>query len=131
MPMISKRRHLLLQPPNKRLLYLRNNIIILKVARSKISSSNADIHRLSKVLMKRRETIFLMCCHFFYYPDLSAGIYLFKINNRNTRAICEICLQLTIKTPERRHWRRSGFFFFNFEQISHIVLLFLMLTLNK
>ena len=29
-------------------------------------------------------------------------IYLFKDNNRNTRKKCEICLKLTIKTPERR-----------------------------
>ena len=34
-----------------------------------------------------------------------AGIYLLKVNNRNTRARCEICFKLTIKTPERRHWR--------------------------
>ena len=34
------------------------------------------------------------------YP---AGNYMFKINNRNTRTRCEICLNLTIKTPERRH----------------------------
>ena len=34
-----------------------------------------------------------------YYPD---GIYLFKVNNRNTRTRCEICSKLTIKTPERR-----------------------------
>ena len=27
-----------------------------------------------------------------------------------------------IKTPERRHWRRSGVFSVNVEQISHIVL---------
>ena len=26
-----------------------------------------------------------------------------KINNRNTRTRCEICLMLTIKTAERRH----------------------------
>ena len=32
-----------------------------------------------------------------------AGIYLFKVNNINTRARYEICLKLTIKTPERRH----------------------------
>ena len=31
-----------------------------------------------------------------------ANIYLFKVNNRNTRERCEICLKLTIKTPERR-----------------------------
>ena len=30
------------------------------------------------------------------------GIYLLKVNNRNTRARCEICSKLTIKTPERR-----------------------------
>ena len=26
-------------------------------------------------------------------------IYLFKVNNRNTRTMCEICSKLTIKTP--------------------------------
>ena len=60
-----------------------------------------------------------------------AGIYLFKVNNRSTRTMCEICSKLTLKTPERRHWRRSGVFIFNFEQISLIVLVFLLLTLNK
>ena len=28
--------------------------------------------------------------------------YMFKFNNRNTRTRCEICSELTIKTPERR-----------------------------
>ena len=32
----------------------------------------------------------------------SAGNYMFKVNNRNTRARCEICAKLTIKIPERR-----------------------------
>ena len=27
-------------------------------------------------------------------------IYLFRVNNRNTRTRCEICSNLTIKTPE-------------------------------
>ena len=31
-------------------------------------------------------------------------IYLLKVNNRNTRTRGEICLKLTIKIPERRHW---------------------------
>ena len=31
-----------------------------------------------------------------------AGIYLLKVNNRNTGTRCEICSKLTIKTPERR-----------------------------
>ena len=33
---------------------------------------------------------------------IPAGIYLLKVNNRNTRTRCEICSKLTIKTPERR-----------------------------
>ena len=30
-----------------------------------------------------------------------ADIYLSKVNNGNTRVMCEICSKLTIKTPER------------------------------
>ena len=30
-----------------------------------------------------------------------AGIYLLKVNNRNTRTRCKTCSKLTIKTPER------------------------------
>ena len=33
------------------------------------------------------------------YP---ANIYLFKVNNGNTRKKYKICSKLTIKTPERR-----------------------------
>ena len=48
-------------------------------------------------------------------PDLyPVGIYLFKVNNRNTRARCEKCSKLTIKTAERLAWRRSGVFIINF-----------------
>ena len=61
------------------------------------------------------------------YP---AGIYLLKINNRNTRTRCEICSKLTVKTPERRHWLRFCVFIVNFELISHIVLVFLLLNLK-
>ena len=60
-----------------------------------------------------------------------AGNYFFKVNNRNTRTRCEICSKLTRKTPERRHWRRSGVFIVNFEHISHLALVFLLLTLNR
>ena len=34
-----------------------------------------------------------------------AGIYLFKVNNGKTRAMCEISSKLTIMTPERRRRR--------------------------
>ena len=60
-----------------------------------------------------------------------AGNYMLKDNNRNTRARYEICSKLTIKTPERRHWRRFGVFIVNLEHISHIVLVFLLLTLSR
>ena len=43
----------------------------------------------------------------------------------------EIDLKLKIKTPERRHGRCSGVFIVNFEQLSHIVLMFKLLTLNN
>ena len=46
-----------------------------------------------------------------------SGISLPKVNNRNTRTRCEIYSKLTIKTPERRQWRRSGVFILNFEHI--------------
>ena len=63
------------------------------------------------------------------YP-LPAVIYLLKVNNKNTRTKCEICSKLTIKTPERRHWRRFGVFIVNFEHISHLFQVFPLLTLN-
>ena len=59
-----------------------------------------------------------------------ASIYLLKVNNRNTRTRCEIYSKLITKTQERRHWRLSGVFIANFEHISHLVLVFLLLTLS-
>ena len=58
------------------------------------------------------------------------GIYLLKINNRNTRKRCEIGSKLTTKIPEGRHWRRSDIFIVNFERIPHLFLVSLLLTLN-
>ena len=46
----------------------------------------------------------------------------------NTRTSCEIYSKLKIKTPERRQWRRSGVFIINFEHISRLILVFLLLT---
>ena len=55
---------------------------------------------------------------------------MFKVNNRNTRTRCEICSKLTVKTPERRQWRRFVVFIVNIEHILHLVLVFLLLTLK-
>ena len=54
---------------------------------------------------------------------------MFKVNNRSTRTRSEIFSKLTINTPEQRHWHRCSVFTVNFEHISHIVLVFLLLTL--
>ena len=45
-----------------------------------------------------------------------------KVNNRNTRTRCEICSKVTIKIPDDA--------IVNFELISHLALVFLLLTLN-
>ena len=39
--------------------------------------------------------------------------------------------KVTTKTPERRHWHCSGVFIVNIGHISHLVLVFLLLTLSK
>ena len=39
------------------------------------------------------------------------NIYLFKVNNRNTRTMCEIRSKLTMKSPERRHIVCCGCFY--------------------
>ena len=57
------------------------------------------------------------------------NIYLFKVNFKQVQ--CEICSKLTMKTPERRHWQRSGVFIVNVEAISHLFLVFLLLSLSK
>ena len=67
-------------------------------------------------------------CSDIHFP---AGIYLLEVNIRDTRTRCEIYLKLVIKTVERRHWRRYSVFIVNFEHISHLVLVFLLLTLIR
>ena len=62
--------------------------------------------------------------------EIPVGIYLLRVNTRNTWTRCEICSKLTITTPDRRQWRRSGVFIVNFEHVSYLLLVFLLLTLN-
>ena len=65
-----------------------------------------------------------------WYP-WPTGSCMFKVNDRNIKTKCEICLKLTLKTPERRQWHRSSAFIVNFEHISGFVLVFLLLTLSR
>ena len=83
----------------------------------------STIERLLASNLVRKITSIVEDCHL-------AGNCMFKFNNRNIGTRCEICSKLTIKTPERQHWSRSGVFIVNFEYISHLVVLFLLLTLS-
>ena len=65
-----------------------------------------------EVIVDVRKYFFCLCCFLYSYLLLMrervinpVGIYMFKVNNRNTRTRCERCTKLIIKTPERRHWR--------------------------
>ena len=119
---------------------------LLKWLKVSISSMNFRVEKTLNLKSKRSRTFYgswkyltTNLIHFIYWslyiPSIPffcvfpGNIYLFKVNNRNAR--CKICLKLTIKTPERRHWRISGVFIVNFEHISHLFLLLLLLNLNK
>ena len=60
-----------------------------------------------------------------------ANICLLKVNDKNTRKTCGICSELTIKTSEWYYWYCSSVFSVNSAQVSHVILAFLFLTLNK
>ena len=61
----------------------------------------------------------------------SARIYCFKVNNGKIKTMCKIFSKLTIKIPDQCQWHHSCVFILNFEQISHIVPVFQLLTSNK
>ena len=77
------------------------------------------------------DSLFFHFGRFLHETPFPAGIYLLKVNNRNTRTRCEICSKLTINIPERCDWPRSGVLIVNFEHILHLVLMFLLLTLSR
>ena len=61
------------------------------------------------------------------YP---ADIYMLKFNNKSTRTTCEICSELSVKTPERPHWCRFVVFTVCYERNLNLVLVFVLLILN-
>ena len=69
-----------------------------------VGHSRKLIHKISRFLdlvkLSSRKVSFSKKAFLRLFP---AGIYLLKVNNRNTRTRCEICLKLTIKTPKRCH----------------------------
>ena len=69
--------------------------------------------------------------------NTNATIYLFKVyygkhhsNVWNLRDVKNKDM-VSMIWSEWRHWRRSGVFVVNFEQVSRIILVFPLLTLNK
>ena len=56
-----------------------------------------------------------------------ANFYLFKVNNIHIRISCGICSKLTINSTE---FRRPDVFIDNFEHVSLLILVFLLLTLG-
>ena len=52
---------------------------------------------------------------------------MFKVDNKNTRTRCEICSELKSNDA----WRRFGVSIVTFEHTSHLVLVFLLLTLTR
>ena len=56
-----------------------------------------------------------------FVGNYTVGIYVFKVNNGNARAMYEICLKLTVQTPERLQSRRSAVFVINVRHILHTV----------
>ena len=63
------------------------------------------------------EALYTVDCKMSVKGIFPAGIYLLKVNNRNTGKRCEICSKLTIKIPEQRQWPRSDIFIVNFEHV--------------
>ena len=87
---------------------------------------------------KKRENF--ICVYFCFYTciyvwwDLAynlANIYLLKVSNWDFWTMCGICSKPTIVTPERCRRHYLGVLFLNFKEISHIVEVFSLWTLNK
>ena len=57
--------------------------------------------------------------------------FIFSKSTFETAEMCEICSKFTKRIPEQSQSCHSGVYFVNFEQNSHIVLVFPLLILNK
>ena len=64
----------------------------------------------------------------FFYP---ASFDLLKVSKGDTETRSEISLEIAIKTLEQRRWCRSGVLIGEIGRVSHILLLFLFLIMEK
>ena len=75
------------------------------------------------------ESFIRVCCFLFCYPD---DTYLFKVSMKTPEKYVNLFdSNNKIKAPERLLWRVSDVFVVDFEQISHIRLVFPLMTLSK
>ena len=120
--------------------YVKDGILALITLLLSPNFSNFLIYCLYSLLLSfvrihesslRKTLVDERCCNQGPCMKYTACIYLFKGSDVSTRTLCEICSHLRIKTPERRHWRRSGVFIVNFEHVSPIFLMFILLILNN
>ena len=91
--------------------------------------SFADLVTFSEEILNGKCHFLCSFCISFYsdeihrFTDNPAHKFLFKVNNRSSRKICEIFSKLTIQTPELVlelvTRTRYGIFLVNFEHISH------------
>ena len=79
-------------------------------------------HKSARCVLLPHKSVFL---------KVLTSIYLPKVINGDSRTMCKIRSKLMIKTPEWRHWHRSNIFIANLKLISHILLVFLCLTLMR
>ena len=87
----------------------RNGVLVVS---SSVSSSSFESY--SVFLFVALACHSNLICQFFTF--IPAGIYLFKVNNRNTRTMCGIYSKLTIKTTDFAHC--SGVSIVDFEQVN-------------
>ena len=92
--------------------FIKNGIILLSPSHIPAATNKnikkKDFLRLLEIF-EIVTTLFAFKVNNFYYgffkvfPRDPAGIYLLKVNNRNTRTRCEIFSKLTTKTLEQSH----------------------------
>ena len=89
-----------------RLIAKQSNPSIIRISKSKLHTSilNSAVatedYDLIRIGQSGRRSYML----YTFFISNAYAIYLFKVNNRNTRTRREICSKLTIKTPEWRQW---------------------------
>ena len=113
-------------------IFFRLNVAVFQTIQSSRKTFSV-MHWFSKYMLFI--TLFLSFCWIEHLQILieaiQPAITCSKLTKETLEQRCEISSKLTMKTPERRHWCRSIVFIFNFEHISHLVLVFLSLTLSR